>query len=165
MRLIRRPGEIIDELAMAGLGNLNEAREKKIENMLLMVKNLESDAEQLKAEKQAFDQRQRVALNKAEWLKKNACRIRLPVQIHHAKGGGQLPEEYSSGVHRRCAEASEECIKRKEPEVDKTALGKLFKRRHKDSWSKTGRKDRICRLSRWNDGGKEQEHAAVQSGT
>ena len=43
-------GEIIDEVAMKSLGDLDIAREKKIENMLLMVKNLESDAEQLKAE-------------------------------------------------------------------------------------------------------------------
>ena len=77
-------GEIIDELAMAGLGNLNEAREKKIENMLLMVKNLESDAEQLKAEKLAFDQRQRVALNKEPEVDKTALGKLL-------RGGTKIP--------------------------------------------------------------------------
>ena len=120
-------GEIIDELAMAGLGNLNEAREKKIENMLLMVKNLESDAEQLKAEKLAFDQRQRVALNKAEWLKKcvqnslagaKGTRQRLAVSYRKSTA-----VEFTGDVRK----LPEECIKRKEPEVDKTALGKLLR--------------------------------------
>ena len=120
-------GEIIDELAMAGLGNLNEAREKKIENMLLMVKNLESDAEQLKAEKLAFDQRQRVALNKAEWLKKcvqnslAGAKFTTPrVAVSYRKS---TAVEFTGDVRK----LPEECIKRKEPEVDKTALGNLLR--------------------------------------
>ena len=63
-------GEIVGDLSLTELGDLEEAREEKIENCLLLIKNLESDAEQLKAEKQAFEQRQRVVMNKAYWLRK-----------------------------------------------------------------------------------------------
>lgn len=120
-------GEIIDEVAMANLGDLDVAREKKIENMLLLVKNLESDAEQLKAEKQAFDQRQRVALNKAEWLKKCVQNSLAGEKFTTARVAVSYRKstavEYTGDVNK----LPEECIKRKEPEVNKTALGKLLK--------------------------------------
>lgn len=120
-------GEIIDEVAMASLGDLDIAREKKIENMLLMVKNLESDAEQLKAEKQAFDQRQHVALNKAEWLKKCVQKSLAGEKFTTARVAVSYRKstavEYTGDVNN----LPEECIKRKEPEVNKTALGKLLK--------------------------------------
>lgn len=60
-------GEIIDEDA---LDALSIERDKKIENIACWIKNLKSDADQLKAEKERFAERQRMAENKAESLKR-----------------------------------------------------------------------------------------------
>lgn len=60
-------GEIID---IAKLDGLEMERDKKIENIALWIKNLLSDAEELKVQKQIFADRQKSAENKAESLKK-----------------------------------------------------------------------------------------------
>lgn len=59
-------GEIIDEQALAGL---QMARDEKVENIALWIKDLKAEAEALKAEKLALAHRQQVAENKAESLK------------------------------------------------------------------------------------------------
>lgn len=59
-------GEIIDE---AKLNALQIERDQKIENVALWVKNLESDAAAYKAEKEAFDAKEKAAKNKAESLR------------------------------------------------------------------------------------------------
>ena len=64
-------GEIIDP---ERLENLQMERSQKIENVVLWIKNLESDAAAIKAEKEALAKRQVAALAKAaqlkEWLAK-----------------------------------------------------------------------------------------------
>ncbi len=60
-------GEIID---IEKLDQLEMDRERKIENIALWIKNLLSDAEALKVQKQIFADRQKAAENKAESLKK-----------------------------------------------------------------------------------------------
>lgn len=59
-------GELIDP---ERLGNLQMERSQKIENIVLYIKNLESDALAFKAEKEAFADREKAAKNKAEQLK------------------------------------------------------------------------------------------------
>jgi len=59
-------GEIIDEQALA---ELQMARDEKVENIALWIKDLKAEAEALKAEKLALAHRQQVAENKAESLK------------------------------------------------------------------------------------------------
>ena len=60
-------GEVIDpEL----LEQLVMAREQKIEGVALWIKNLQSDALAYKAEKEAFEKREKAALAKVESLKK-----------------------------------------------------------------------------------------------
>lgn len=60
-------GEVID---LEKLDQLEMDRERKIENIALWIKNLLSDAEALKAQKETFANRQKAAENKAESLKK-----------------------------------------------------------------------------------------------
>ena len=60
-------GEILDE---GRLNSLEIEREKKIENVALWIKNLESEAAALKKEKDAFTQREKSTKNKIESLKK-----------------------------------------------------------------------------------------------
>lgn len=59
-------GEILD---VERLNGLQMARDKKIENAALYYKNLLSDADAYKAEKQAFADREQAARRKAESLK------------------------------------------------------------------------------------------------
>lgn len=58
-------GEIVDVDKYESLGM---AREEKIENILLWVKNLRSDAEAYKAEAKSFSDKQKAAENKADNL-------------------------------------------------------------------------------------------------
>ena len=60
-------GEIINEEL---LNDLQMERDAKIENVALWIKELKAEAEALKAEKLAFAERQKVAENKMESLKK-----------------------------------------------------------------------------------------------
>lgn len=60
-------GEILDEQKLA---SLEMEHDKKVENIALYIKNLESDAEQIKAEKNALATREKSAKNKAESLRK-----------------------------------------------------------------------------------------------
>lgn len=60
-------GEIID---IDKLSDLQIERDAKIENVVLWVKELKAEAEAIKAEKLALEERQKVAENKAESLKK-----------------------------------------------------------------------------------------------
>lgn len=60
-------GEVIDP---ERLESLHMERSQKIENIVLWIKNLESDALAFKAEKDAFAKREKAATNKAEQLKK-----------------------------------------------------------------------------------------------
>jgi hypothetical protein len=60
-------GEVIDA---EKLDALNMERDAKIENVVLWIKDLKAEAEAIKAEKLALAERQKVAENKAESLKK-----------------------------------------------------------------------------------------------
>lgn len=60
-------GEIIDEEMIEAL---NMAKEEKIENICLWIKNLQAEAVALKTEKDNFAERERVTKNKIESLKK-----------------------------------------------------------------------------------------------
>lgn len=59
-------GEIID---IASLNALQIERTLKVENVALWIKNLESDALAFKAEKEAFEEREKRAAKKVEGLK------------------------------------------------------------------------------------------------
>lgn len=57
------------EVDVERLAVLQQEKNQKIENIALWIKNLMADAEAYKAEKLAFEERQKRALNKAERLK------------------------------------------------------------------------------------------------
>lgn len=60
-------GEIVD---IKKLEQLSMERDTKVENIALWIKNLKAEAEAYKAEKQSFEQRQKVAENKMDSLKR-----------------------------------------------------------------------------------------------
>ena len=111
-------GEIVNEEAYAALDALQEARDEKIENVLLWIKDLKSDAEQLKNEKRVLEARQREAERKAESLQEyvkraldgqkfKTSRVAVSYRASKAIDINALPEAF---------------IRRKDPELNKTAL-------------------------------------------
>lgn len=116
-------GEIIDA---EQLDKLQMERDAKIENVALWIKDLKAEVEALKAEKMAFAERQKVAENKMESLKK---------WLVYALDGEKFKTTRAS-VTFRATEAveipdiykvDENFLKYKEPEADKTAIKKAIK--------------------------------------
>ena len=120
----KETGEIFDidrfeELAMA--------RDKKVENICLWIKNLKAQAEALKAEKDSFAQRQKAAENKMESLKRyitgylggtsfESAKVKVSYRKSEAveiMEGAVIPDEY---------------LRFKEPEVNKTELKAALKK-------------------------------------
>ena len=116
-------GEIADyeqfeQLAMA--------RDEKIENVALWIKNLKAEATALKAEKDAFAVREKAAANKAENLA-NYISAYLAGQAFKTT---KVSVSFRKSERLELAEGAkipEEFLKYKEPDVDKTALKKAIK--------------------------------------
>ena len=120
-------GEIVNEEAYKALDSLQMEFDKKAEGVLLWIKNLSAEAESLKKEKQAFESRQKAAEKKAESL------------VHYIAGvlNGKKFKTDRVEVRWRKSESVEycgdvlklpkECIREKEPEINKAALKKLLK--------------------------------------
>ena len=120
-------GEITDELAYAELDALQMEFGQKTENILLWIKTLTAEAKALKEQKQVFADRQSKAEKKAESLKR---------YVAQALAGQKFATDRVSVTWRKSETAEyvgdvmllpAECIRVKEPEVDKTALKKLLK--------------------------------------
>lgn len=116
-------GEIFD---IERFEALNFEKDKKIESICLYIKNLKAEAEALKAEKDAFAQRQKSAENKMEGLKRYISSFldgeafkTTKVQVSFRKSESL---EISEG-----AKIPEEFLKYKEPEVNKVDLKKAVK--------------------------------------
>lgn len=116
-------GEIIDA---EKLDALQMEREAKIENIALYIKDLKAEAEALKAEKMAFAERQKVAENKAESLKK---------YLAYALGG-QAFKSTRASVSFRMTESvevadiwklDENYVRYQEPLADKAAIKEAIK--------------------------------------
>ena len=116
-------GEIIDEQM---LNSLQMERDTKIENVACWIKDLKAEAEALKAEKQAFEKRQKVAENKMESLKKWLAfaldgqafkSVRASVSFR-ATESVDIPDIYK---------LDENFLRYKEPEANKTAIKEAIK--------------------------------------
>lgn len=116
-------GEIIDA---EKLDQLQMEREAKIENVACWIKELKAEAEALKAEKLAFAERQKVAENKMESLKK---------WLAYALDGQAFKSTRASVTFRATESVEitdiykldENFLRYKEPEADKTAIKDAIK--------------------------------------
>lgn len=116
-------GEIINEEL---LNSLQMERDVKIENVVLWIKELKAEAEALKAEKMAFAERQKVAENKMESLKK---------WLAYALNGEKFKTVRASVTFRTTDKVEiadiykldENYLRYKEPEADKDAIKKAIK--------------------------------------
>jgi hypothetical protein len=120
-------GEILDNEAYAAIDGLEMALAEKTENILLWIKNLSAEAEALKTEKMSFDARQKRAERKAESLKRYVSKVLegKKFKTDHVEASWRKSEsvEFDGNV----MSLPENCIRVKEPEVNKTELKKLLK--------------------------------------
>lgn len=115
-------GEVIDP---EKLDALTMERETKLENVALWIKDLKAEAEALKAEKQAFADRQKAAETKAESLKK---------YLEYALEGDPFKTTKVAVSFRKTKSVkindifkiSNEYLKYSEPTADKAAIKKAI---------------------------------------
>lgn len=115
-------GEIIDEEKLAVL---NLAFDEKVENIALWIKNLLSDAEAIKQEKLKLAERQKVAENKAESLKKYLAAFMGGGKFKTARV--QIGWRKSKQVQvQDITKIDDNYLKYAEPTVDKTKIKKAI---------------------------------------
>ena len=115
-------GEILDA---EKLNALQIEREEKLENVALWIKNLTSDAEALKAEKQAFAERQKAAESKAESLKKWLTEALAGEKFKTTKVAVSFRKTKSVQV-ADIWQLDESYVKYAEPTADKAAIKKAI---------------------------------------
>lgn len=122
-------GEIID---VDKLNELQMERDAKIENVALWIKDLKAEAEAIKAEKLALAERQKVAENKAENLKKwlayalqgNKFKTaRCSVSFRNTESVEITPE----GLENLMRGGNNELLTYKDPEPNKKAIKDAIK--------------------------------------
>ena len=121
-------GEIIDA---DQLDKLTMERDTKIENVACWIKDLKAEAEALKAEKQARSERQKVAENKAESLKKYLAYALDGKKFSTAKcavsfRSTESVEVTDEGLNNLMKE-HDELLTYKAPEPNKTAIKQAIK--------------------------------------
>ena len=118
-------GEIIDLEAIAAL---EMELDKKIENLGCWYKNLLADAEALKAQKNAFAEREKAAKAKAESLRGFLGRYLNGKKFETAKVAMSFRKSEAVEFDAKCiGDVPEEFLKFKDPELDKVAVKKAIK--------------------------------------
>lgn len=120
-------GEILDNEAYAAIDGLEMALAEKTENILLWIKNLSAEAEALKAEKMSFDARQKRAERKAESLKRYVSKALEGKKFKTDRVEASWRKSESAEFEGNVMSLPENCIRVKEPEVNKAELKKLLK--------------------------------------
>lgn len=116
-------GEIFD---VDKFEELSLTRDAKVENVCLWIKNLKAEAEALKAEKDAFAQRQKAAENKMESLKRYISGYLEGAKFETARVKVSFRKSESLEISED-AHIPDEYMRFKEPEVDKVELKKALK--------------------------------------
>ncbi|WP_444350493.1 siphovirus Gp157 family protein [Phascolarctobacterium succinatutens] len=118
-------GEIIDLEAIAAL---EMERDKKIENLGCWYKNLLAEAEALKAQKNAFAEREKAKKAKAESIKGFLGRYLNGKKFETAKVAMSFRKSEAVEFDAKCiGDVPEEFLKFKDPELDKVAVKKAIK--------------------------------------
>lgn len=124
-------GEIIDA---EKLNELMMEKEVKIENVALWIKNLLSDADAFKAEKDAFAEREKAARNKADNLKQWLSTVldgqkfsTSKVQINFRSSESVEIEDEKKFVDWAWDNERDDLLTYKDPTPNKTAIKQLLK--------------------------------------
>ena len=120
-------GEIVDEYAYKAMNSLQMDFDKKVENILLWIKNLRAESAALKAEKQAFADRQKSAENKASSLEKYVSSVlngkKFSTKNVEVSWRKSVVVEVTGDIQK----LPRDFIKQKEPELNKAALKECLK--------------------------------------
>lgn len=116
-------GEIIDS---EKLDQLNMEWEKKMESLVLWYKNLNSDAEQYKQEKNNFAEKEKAAKNKAESLKEYIARALAGQKFKTTKASVSYRKSESVEVVD-FTKLDDDYLKYVEPTVDKQKIKESIK--------------------------------------
>lgn len=121
-------GEIIDRDA---LNSLAMKREDKIENCLLMMKNLKAEAEAIKAEIDSLTERKKAAEKRAEWLKEYVANSlggetfeTARVKVSYRKS---YTLEYNGAEGKELEVTPIRFLKETAPKIDKDGIKKALK--------------------------------------
>ena len=126
-------GEILDDSALADVEALQLAREEKIEGVALWVKNMEAEADAVKAEKDNFAKRERTLRNKINAVKTHYLapaldgeRFKTPrVAISYRTSEAVEIDDTVSAYELMALNV--DFVKLPEPEVNKTAIKAALK--------------------------------------
>ena len=116
-------GEIVDPVK---LDELQMNRDAKIENIACWIKNLQSDAEALKSQKQTFADRQKAAENKVESLKKYLSDYLAGQKFSTDKVAISFRKTSSVNI-TDMTKLPEQYLKFSDPTPDKTAIKNAIK--------------------------------------
>lgn len=120
-------GEIIDGQAYDALNGLLMAKDEKIRNILMLIKNLNADAETLKKEKEAFAARQKAAENHRDSLKRYVARFLDGRKFSCAEATASFRSSTSVEYTGDVRDLPERFLRIRDPEVNKTELAAALK--------------------------------------
>ena len=105
------------------------ARDEKLENLALYVKNKAAEAEAIKAEKQALEKRQKAALNRAERARDFLARMLAGEKFTTPKVAvsWRKSEVVELGMGFFASDENERFLKYRDPEPDKVAIKAALK--------------------------------------
>lgn len=105
------------------------ARDEKLENLALYIKNKAAEAEAIKAEKQALEKRQKAALNRAEKARDFLARMLAGEKFTTPKVAvsWRKSEQVEVSMAFFTDESNERFLRFKDPEADKTAIKAALK--------------------------------------
>lgn len=117
-------GEVLTKEAV---DDLQMEREAKIENCLLFVKNMNAEAEMIKAEIDNLTARMKVCKNKAEWCKNYVANELAGEKFKTAKVSVTYRKSEAVELQGLIIDVPNQYLKFKEAELDKTAVKKAIK--------------------------------------
>lgn len=117
-------GEILTKEAV---DELQLEREVKIENCLLFVKNMNAEAEMIKAEIDNLTARMKTCKNKAEWCKNYVANELAGEKFKTAKVSVTYRKSEAVELQGLIIDVPNQYLKFKEAELDKTAVKKALK--------------------------------------
>ena len=125
---MRSVGEAL-ALGRTALEAINKAfrsSEQKIEGILLWIKDLNAHADDIKKEKDTLAQRQKAAENKAESLKRYVASVLSGEKFSTSRVAVSWRKSESVEYTGDIDDLPRNCIRQKDPEINKTALKRLL---------------------------------------
>lgn len=130
--LMLESGNLVDTetgelLTQEAVDDLQMEREAKIENCLLFIKNMNAEADMIKAEVDNLTARMKACKNKAEWCKEYVANALAGEKFKTAKVSVTYRKSEAVELQGLIIDVPKQYLKFKEVELDKTAVKKAIK--------------------------------------